>query len=81
MDVRHEVGCRIDQGLPPIDLRLLAAESFQVEYFDSPEPPGVDAAPVEAEVAHTARVMWLGPPRPGLEVGRVRGADFGDLHP
>ena len=70
VDVRHEVGCRIDQGLPPIDLRLLAAESFQVEYFDSPEQPGVDAAPVEAELAHTARVMWLGPPRPGLEVGR-----------
>ena len=70
VDVRHEVGCRIDKGLPPIDLRLLAAESFQVEYFDSPEPPGVDAAPVEAELAHTARVMWIGPPRPGLEVGR-----------
>ena len=70
VDVRHEVGCRIDKGLPAIDLRLLAAESFQVEYFDSPEPPGVDAAPVEAELADTARVMWIGPPRPGLEVGR-----------
>ena len=70
VDVRHEVGCRIDKGLPPIDLRLLTAESFQVEYFDSPEPPGVEAAPVEAELAHTARVMWIGPPRPGLEVGQ-----------
>ncbi len=68
--VRSAVGARIDKGLPAIDLRLLAGEGFQVEYFDSPEPPGMDAAPVEAGLAYSARLLWLGPPRPGLEIGR-----------
>jgi beta-glucosidase len=70
VSVRHEVGCRIDKGLPPIDMRLLNGASFQVEYFDSAEQPGAEAAPVEAGLAGAARVLWIGPPRPGLEVGR-----------
>ena len=70
--ISSEIGCRIDRGLPPIDLRLLAAagggddESLLIEYFDNPELAG---APVATEMAHTARVLWIGPPRPGLTVG------------
>ena len=69
-DVTSEMGCRIDRGLPPIDLRLLTSagrgESLLVEYFDDPELAG---APVATELAHTARVLWIGPPQPGLVVG------------
>ncbi len=64
--VTSEVGCRIDRGLPPIDLRLLTNENLLVEYFDNPELSG---APVGTESAHTARVLWIGPPQPGLVVG------------
>ncbi len=70
--ISSEIGCRIDRGLPPIDVRLLAAsageddESLLIEYFDNPELAG---APVATEMAHTARVLWIGPPRPGLTVG------------
>ncbi len=65
--VTSEVGCRIDRGLPPIDLRLLTSgENLRVEYFDNPELSG---APVATETAHTARVLWIGPPQPGLVVG------------
>ncbi len=67
--VRSEVGCRIDRGLPAIDLRLLAAgdaETIRVEYFDNPELAG---APVATDSAHTARVLWIGPPLPGLTIG------------
>jgi beta-glucosidase len=67
--VTAEVGCRIDRGLPPIDLRLLSAaggESLRIEYFDNPELAG---APVATGEAHTARVLWIGPPQPGLAVG------------
>jgi beta-glucosidase len=67
-----EAGCRIDKGLPPLDMRLLRDASLQVEYFDSPEQPAPDgaAAPVEAELAHASRVLWVGSPRPGLDTGR-----------
>ena len=65
--VTSEVGCRIDRGLPAIDLRLLAGEALGVEYFDRAEPSG---APSATEVAHSALVLWIGPPRPGLVVGR-----------
>jgi beta-glucosidase len=65
--VVSEVGCRIDRGLPPIDLRLLADETLRISYFDNPELAG---APVATESAHTARVLWIGPPQPGLTVGR-----------
>jgi beta-glucosidase len=66
--ITYEVGCRIDRGLPAIDLRLLNGERFLVEYFDSASSEG--RAPVAAGVAHTARIMWIGPPQPGLEIGR-----------
>ena len=83
--IRSEVGCRIDRGLPAIDMRLVAPDGrgedqgFLVEYFDSATPPGTgdaalpgtgDAAPVATGLAHAARVMWIGPPHPGLAVGR-----------
>ncbi len=82
--VVHEVGCRIDRGLPAIDLRLLNGEQFLVEYFDHPDPPEQDGrAAVAAEVAHTARIMWIGPPQPGLEPGqwaaRIRGTFTPDV--
>jgi len=64
--VVSEVGCRIDRGLPSIDLRLLADETLQITYFDNPDLAGV---PVATESAHTARVMWIGPPRPELTIG------------
>ena len=64
--VSSEVGCRIDRGLPAIDLRLLDGEAFGIEYFDRAEPSG---AAVATDVAHSARVLWIGPPRPGLVVG------------
>jgi beta-glucosidase len=70
--VTYEAGCRIEKGLPPLDMRLLRGGSFQAEYFDSPERPALDgsAAPVEAELTHAARMLWVGSPRPGLETGR-----------
>jgi beta-glucosidase len=64
--ISSEVGCRIDRGLPPIDFRLLGDENLQIEYFDNPELAG---PPVATEVAHTARVLWIGPPQPGLTIG------------
>jgi len=63
--VSHEVGCRIDRGLPGIDLRLMDGEGFRVDYFD-----GADGPLVATGTAYSARVMWIGPPQPGLAVGR-----------
>jgi beta-glucosidase len=76
--VAYEVGCRIDRGLPSLDMRLIGGGTgFMVEYFDTPDQPtvteatdGQQAAPVEAGLAHSARTMWIGPPRPGLQVGQ-----------
>ncbi len=66
-----EVGCRIDLGTAPIDLRLLTStagdESLVVEYFNNPVLAG---DPVATDVAHTARVLWIGTPQPELAVGR-----------
>ena len=80
--VTSEVGCRIGRGLPPIDMRLVGA-GFMVEYFDSAEPPMTSSAPVEAGLAHAARIMWVGPPRPGLAAGgcavRIRGSFTPDV--
>jgi beta-glucosidase len=64
--ITSEVGCRIDRGVPAIDLRLLSEETLQVDYFDNAT---LEGAPVATEEAHTARVLWIGPPRPGLAVG------------
>ena len=65
--ISYEVGCQIDRGLPAIDLRLLDDEALEVEYFDRAEPSG---EPVATEAAHSARTLWIGPPQPGLVVGR-----------
>ena len=70
--VAFEVGCRLDKGLAPIDMRLIGGGGgFLAEYFDSPEQPALDgtAAPVEAELTHAARMLWVGPLRPGLDAG------------
>ena len=64
--VSSEVGCRIDRGLPPIDLRLLADETLRIDYFDNPDLAG---DPVATGSAHTARVLWIGPPQPELTIG------------
>jgi len=76
--VTSEVGCRIGRGLPPIDLRLVGA-GFMVEYFDGAAQPTTSSAPVEAELAHTARIMWIGPPRPGVAAVRIRGSFTPDV--
>ena len=65
--ISSEVGCRIDRGLPPIDLRMLADETLQIAYFDNPALEGV---PVATEEAHAARILWIGPPQPELTVGQ-----------
>jgi beta-glucosidase len=73
--VTYEVGCRIDRGIPPIDLRLVAptgggTEGFTIEYYDEPEVPEAGARqPVDSGVTHSARAVWIGPP-PGFETGR-----------
>ncbi|HEX4127365.1 MAG TPA: glycoside hydrolase family 3 C-terminal domain-containing protein [Acidimicrobiales bacterium] len=64
--VTSEVGCRIDEGLPAIDMRLLADETLRVEYFGNAD---LDGEPVATDSAHTARVLWIGPPLPELTVG------------
>jgi beta-glucosidase len=66
VSVVSEEGCHIDRGLAPIDLRLLVDETLQIEYFDNPDLAG---APVETGAAHTARVLWIGPPTPDLTIG------------
>ena len=76
-----EVGLPHRPGLPPIDLRLLRRarrRGFTVEYFDEPEASD-GRAPVATGVAHTARVVWIGPPRPGSRSG-VLGPPVRDLH-
>ena len=64
--ITSEVGCRIDRGLPAVDLRLLADESVHVAYFDNADMAG---DPVATDVAHSARILWIGPPQPELTVG------------
>jgi beta-glucosidase len=65
--VVSEVGCRNDRGLPSIDLRLVTDETLQISYFDNPDLAG---APVATESAHTARVVFIGPPHPDLTIGK-----------
>jgi beta-glucosidase len=66
--VSSEVGCRIDRGLPALDLRLVDGEGLRVDYFDGAGPP--IGAPVATGMAYSARIMWIGPPQPSLPVGR-----------
>ena len=71
----YEVGCRIDRGIPPIDVRLLTpvsggTDGFTVEYFDVSDLPEEDArAPVDVGVIHSPRAAWIGPPPP-FETGQ-----------
>jgi beta-glucosidase len=65
--VVSEVGCRIDQGLPSIDLRLLDDETLRISYFDNPD---LDGMPVATDSARTARVVFIGPPHPDLTIGQ-----------
>jgi beta-glucosidase len=64
--ITSEIGCRIDRGVPAIDLRLLSDETLRIDYFDN---AALEGAPVATDAAHTARVLWIGPPQPGLRVG------------
>ncbi len=65
--VSSEVGCRIDRGLPALDLRLMDGEGLRVDYFDGVGPPSGD--PVATGMAYSARLMWIGPPQPQLAAG------------
>jgi beta-glucosidase len=71
--VSYQVGCRIDRGLAPIDLRLLTPyEGFTVEFFDRPDAfSSADGPPaaVATGLTHSARAVWIGTPH-GLETGR-----------
>jgi beta-glucosidase len=70
-----EMGCRIDRGIPPIDVRLLTPssggrEGFTIEYFDGPELPEEGAgAPADVGVIHSPRAVWIAAP-PAFETGR-----------
>jgi beta-glucosidase len=72
--VTFEMGCRIDRGVPPIDLRMLTprsggSEGFTIEYFDVPELAEEGSrAPADAGVIHSPRAVWIAPPA-GLGVG------------
>ena len=76
--VTYEPGCRIDRGIPPIDVRLLRPASggrdgFTVEFYDGGELPEAGALePVDVGMIHSARAVWIAPP-PGLEVGNWSG--------
>lgn len=73
--VTYEMACRIERGIPPIDVRLLTpssggSEGFTIEYFDGPELPEEGArAPVDIGVTHSPRAVWIGPP-PAFETGQ-----------
>jgi beta-glucosidase len=73
--VTFEMGCRIDRGVPPIDVRLLTpssggAEGFNIEYFDRPELPEEGAGiPADVGVIHSPRAVWIASP-PGFETGQ-----------
>jgi beta-glucosidase len=69
-EVVYEVGCRIDKGVPLLDLRLVEGGGLRVEYFDQTEQPGEESAGVGEDTVYSARVTHLGAPRPGLEPGR-----------
>lgn len=73
-NVTYEPGCRIDPGVPPIDVRLLAptaggADGFTVEYYDQPElPEDGTRVPTDSGMTHSPRAVWIAPP-PGFGVG------------
>jgi beta-glucosidase len=73
--VTFREGCRIERGIPPIDVRLLTpsaggSDGFTIEYFDGPElPEDGTRAPVDTGVTHSPRAVWIGPP-PAFETGQ-----------
>ena len=78
--VRYEVGCRIDRGLPAIDLRLVDAEQFRRRVLrPRPTPPNAErpAAGRRRLGAHGAhhvdRAAAARPGRPGRCAVRIRG--------
>ena len=79
--VSSEVGCRIDRGLPALDLRLMDGEGLRVDYFDGAGPPSGD--PVATGIGATRRaLMWIGPPQPQLAGGlRARYGSAGRFTP
>ena len=70
VSMSYEVGCRIDRGLPSMDMGLVTAGhdmgSFTLEYFDSADLSG---DPVHVEPARLSRLMWLGQPHEDLTIG------------
>ena len=80
--VSYEVGCRIDRGLPSMDMALMTAGdeagSFTMEYFDSTDLSG---DPVHVEPARLSRIMWLGQPHEGLTIGSYSIRLTRHLHP
>ena len=77
----YEVGCRIDRGLPSLDMALLLAGneagSFTMEYFDNTDLLG---SPVHVEPARLSRIMWLGQPHEDLTIGSYSVRLSGTLH-
>lgn len=80
--ITSEVGCRIDRGLASIDMRLMSVgnepESFTLDYFQNAERTG---DPVQSELAHLPRIMWLGPPRADLALGTYSARLHGTFTP
>jgi beta-glucosidase len=68
--VVHEVGCRIDRGLPTLDIALTTAggdgTGLRLDYFDNPDLRG---DPVASETAHLGRLTWVGQVGPELPAG------------
>ena len=67
-----EVGCRIDRGLPALDMALMTTgdetASFTLEYFDSTGSRGRSSP---RRGGRLSRVMWLGQLREDLTVGSL----------
>ena len=84
--VTYEMGCRIDRGITPIDVRLLTptgggSDGFTIEYFDNPDLPEEGMrAPVDIGVTHSPRAVWIGPAA-GIRDGPVVRPAEGDVHP
>ena len=81
-EIVQEVGCRIDRALRPIDMRLVASSALAASAASAAPAllrkpsrsststmrswPGT---PSRSGTAHSARIMWIGPPHPGLTTG------------
>jgi len=64
VDIVHEAGCRIDDGLPPIDPRLVGG-GLTLEYFANPSFAG---EPAGTDTLGQARFVSLGDPAPGVDI-------------